>query len=82
MRANLQSATLVGTDLRDADLTSCRIHGVSAWGLHLEGAKQHNLVITPKHEPDITADDIEVAQFLYLLLHNEKLQRVIDTITI
>jgi hypothetical protein len=33
------------------------------------------------YEPKITADDIEVAQFLYLLLHNEKLQRVIDTIT-
>jgi hypothetical protein len=32
-------------------------------------------------EPEITVDNIEVAQFLYLLLHNEKLRSVIDTIT-
>jgi Pentapeptide repeats (8 copies) len=80
-RADLQSAALVETDLTDADLTSYRIYGVSAWRLKLEGAKQQNLVITPKHEPEITVDNIEVAQFLYLLLHNQKLRDVIDTIT-
>jgi hypothetical protein len=32
-------------------------------------------------KPEITTDDIEVAQFLYLLIHNEKLRKVIDTIT-
>ena len=31
-------------------------------------------------EPDITVDNIEVAQFVYLLLHNEKIRDVIDTI--
>jgi hypothetical protein len=31
--------------------------------------------------PKITTDDIEIAQFLYLLIHNEKLRKVIDTIT-
>jgi len=33
------------------------------------------------HEPRITIDNIEVAQFIYLLLHNEKIRDVIDTIT-
>jgi hypothetical protein len=72
----------VNTDLTDADLTGCRIYGVSAWGLKLEGAKQQNLVITPSYEwgPEITVDNIEVAQFIYLLLHNEKIRDVIDTI--
>ena len=79
--ASLQSATLVGADLTDADLTSCRIFGVSAWGLKLEGAKQQNLLITKHPEPEITVDDIEVAQFVYLLLHNKKIRSVIDTIT-
>ena len=32
------------------------------------------------HEPEITIDNIEVAQFVYLLLHNEKIRDVIDTI--
>jgi hypothetical protein len=80
--ANLQSATLVEADLTDADLTGCRIYGVSAWGLKLDGAKQQNLIITPRGEPNtITVDNIEVAQFIYLLLHNQKIRDVINTIT-
>jgi uncharacterized protein YjbI with pentapeptide repeats len=78
--ANLKIATLVNTDLTGADLTGCHIHGVSAWGLKLEGTKQKDLVITLADEPEITVDNIEVAQFVYLLLHNEKIRDVIDTI--
>src|SRR5262249_6647462 len=85
--ANLREADLSGTtlndaDLGDADLSGCRIFGVSAWRLTLsEGTKQQRLIIAPSFEPEITTDDIEVAQFLYLLIHNEKLRKVIDTIT-
>ena len=71
----------MNTDLAGADLTGCRIYGTSAWDLNLEGAKQQNLVITRADEPEITVDNVEVAQFVYLLLHNEKLRDVIDTIT-
>jgi uncharacterized protein YjbI with pentapeptide repeats len=78
--ANLRCAVLVETDLTDADLTNCRIYGVSAWELKLEKAKQQNLVITDEDEPTITVDNIEVAQFVYLLLHNEKIRHVIDTV--
>ncbi len=73
---------MVETKLEDAVLTGCHIYGASAWNVRLsEGTKQHDLVITRPDEPEVTTDDIEVAQFIYLLLHNEKLQRVIDTIT-
>jgi Pentapeptide repeats (8 copies) len=78
--ADLEAATLVDTDLTGADLTGCRIYGVSAWGLKLERTKQQNLVITRLDEPEITVDNIEVAQFVYLLLHNQKIRDVIDTI--
>ena len=67
-------------DLPGADLTGCYIYGVSAWNLKLERTKQQNLVIT-HGKPEITVDNIEVAQFLYLLLHNQKIRGVIDTIT-
>src|SRR5262245_7884798 len=46
------------------DGTGCRVHGVSAWGLKLERAKQQNLIITYENEPAITVDNIEVAQFI------------------
>jgi hypothetical protein len=79
--ANLENAALVDTILTDADLTGCRIYGVSAWGLKLDGATQQtNLVITRVDEPEITVDNLEVAQFIYLMLHNEKIRDVIDTI--
>jgi Pentapeptide repeats (8 copies) len=78
--SDLQRATLVDTDLRGADLTGCRIYGVSAWGVKLDSVKQQNLIITHADEPEITVDNIEVAQFVYLLLHNEKIRDVIDTI--
>jgi hypothetical protein len=79
-RANLSEATLVKVDFADSDLTSCRIFGVSAWKLKLDGTKQQSLVITDHGEPEITVDNIEVAQFVYLLLHNQKIRDVIDTI--
>src|SRR5262249_57367770 len=79
-RADLMAATLVNTDLTDADLTGCRVHGVSVWNVKLERIKQQNLVITRADEPAITVDNIEVAQLIYLLLHNEKIRDVIDTV--
>ncbi|MFZ0853956.1 MAG: pentapeptide repeat-containing protein [Hyphomicrobiaceae bacterium] len=79
--ADLQAAVLIGTDFSAADLTGSRIHGVSAWGLKLEGSRQQNLIITRADEPEITVDNIEVAQFIYLMLHNQKIRDVIDTIT-
>ena len=79
--ADLTIVTLVNTTLTGADLTGCRIFGLSAWGLKLDGAKQQNLIITSENDPEVTVDHIEVAQFVYLMLHNEKIRDVIDTLT-
>lgn len=80
--ANLQKAILIETILEQADLTDAHIHGISAWNLSLEGAIQSNLVITNTSggEPIVTIDNLEVAQFIYLLLNNPKIRDVIDTI--
>jgi uncharacterized protein YjbI with pentapeptide repeats len=74
--ASLTSAILIQTNLTDADLTGCRVYGISAWDLKLEGAKQRDLVITAPGQPEITVDNIEVAQFIYLLLHNKKISNL------
>lgn len=73
-------ANLVETNLEGAILTECEVYGISAWGLKLDGAKQNDLIITPHFEPVITVDNLEIAQFIYLLLHNEKIRDVIDTL--
>jgi Pentapeptide repeats (8 copies) len=79
--ADLRGAVLVEANLAGADLTGCRVYGVSAWNVKLSNdTNQQDLVITDRDEPDVRVDNIEVAQFVYLLLHNEKIRNVIDTI--
>jgi uncharacterized protein YjbI with pentapeptide repeats len=80
--ADLCGASLVDANITSADLTGCRIYGVSAWGLELsDETSQRNLIITKtRNESEIAVDNIEVAQFVYLLLHNEKIRDVIDTV--
>jgi Pentapeptide repeats (8 copies) len=81
-RANLRFTNLIDADLTDADLTGCLVFGTSAWKLKLGGTKQRDLVITEfKDTSVVTVDDIEVAQFVYLLLNNEKIRDVLDTVT-
>jgi uncharacterized protein YjbI with pentapeptide repeats len=79
--ADLTQAQLVGTILKAANITGCRVYGVSAWGVELSGAKQENLIISPADEPEARVDDLEVAQFFYLLLNRKKIRNVIDAVT-
>jgi uncharacterized protein YjbI with pentapeptide repeats len=79
--ANLEHARFVNTNLSNASLEGCMVYGVSAWGLTLDSTNQKNLRITPYAEPTITVDDLEVAQFIYLMLNNQKVRHVINTIT-
>lgn len=79
-RASLMRARFVGTNLRRATLTGCNVFGVSAWDLKLEGAIQSKLVITRGSEAVVQVDDLEVAQFIYLMLSRQKLRTVITTI--
>ncbi len=74
---------MVETNFERADLIGCSVYGIAAWNVKIKGTKQLNLVITPigEDEPEITVDNLEVAQFIYLLLHNEKIREVIETIT-
>jgi hypothetical protein len=72
---------LLDADLSNADLTGSLVFGTSAWKLKLDRTKQRDLVITEFGEDEVTVDNIEVAQFIYLLLNNQKIRNVIDTIT-
>jgi uncharacterized protein YjbI with pentapeptide repeats len=82
--AFLGGAQLIRTDLRDATLTDSRVYGVSVWDIKVnERTQQQNLIITDRArgEPGITLDSIKVAQFIYLVLNNQEIRDVIDTIT-
>ena len=90
-RTDLTEATLIGADLRgallentklaNADISGASIYGISVWDAKTDGLKQANLVVTPYGQPQITVDNIEMAQFVYLLLRNSKIREAIDTIS-
>jgi hypothetical protein len=79
-KAILKYARLVRTDLTGANISGAFVYGISAWNLKLEGLKQDDLIITRHDEPVVTVDDISVAQFIYLILNNSDIRRVIDTV--
>ncbi len=62
------------TNFEGANLIRCKVYGTSVWNVRLTGTQQLDVVITPFDEPEITVDNLEVAQFIYLLLHNEKIR--------
>lgn len=80
-KSNLSSSILVEANLENAIIVDCNVYGISAWGVRLEGSIQKDLIITRDDESLVTVDNLEVAQFIYIFLHNKKIRQVIDTIT-
>lgn len=81
IRADFRNTQLTCDIFNKCDLSNSKIFGISAWKLTLIETIQEDLQITDSNEPRITIDNIEVAQFIYLLINNEKLRNVISTIT-
>src|SRR6266446_6072686 len=79
-RADLSRATLVSTNCTKAILTDCRIYGISAWDVELQGATQNSLIIAGHEQPLISVDNLKIAQFIYLLLNNQEIRDVIDIV--
>jgi len=51
------------------------------WDLKGAPRDQKNLYISFQHQPIITVDNLEVAQFIYILINSEKLRDVIKEVT-
>jgi len=79
---DLTNVNLVGANLQGASLIGCRVYGISAWDSNLANTTQAELMITYyDNQLNITVDDLQVAQFIYLMLNNKNIGRVIDTLT-
>ena len=80
--ANLSGAHFIKTKLGGADLTGARVYGVNCWDVDIsEETIQRDLIVTQREEATILVDDIRLAQFVHLILTNENLRSVIDTVT-
>lgn len=88
INCNLQLTKFVQAKIEDSIFQDCLIYGLSAWDINGTPKEQNGLSITHftdsffyKQKPLITVDDIQVAQFICLLLNNQNLRSVIDTMT-
>jgi uncharacterized protein YjbI with pentapeptide repeats len=78
----LQRCVIVEGNVSGCVIINCFIYGLSAWGLKGVFKEQSGLVITPKNRgAQITVDNLDMAQFIFLLLDNKNIRNVIDTVT-
>jgi len=81
LRTKLEHMSLVRCNFSGTIIDLCSVYGTSAWDLNVENSKHENIIITNDEREVITVDDLELAQFIYLLINNQKIRSVIDTIT-
>jgi hypothetical protein len=91
IKADLSGTTLIHTKVNGAKISGSSIYGTNVWDLIGEFEEQTDLIITPKGKPgmeefpagspSITVDNIKIAQFLYLILNNEEIRNMINTLT-
>lgn len=80
--ADLSCSSMINVEFLGSYIENCRIFGISIWNINTDKkTKQSNLIITNPDEPMITIDNLELAQFIYLLLNNKKVREIINTIT-
>lgn len=79
--ADLSGVSFVKANLKGTDITRSVVYGVSVWNVEVdEETKQKDLIITSDGEPVIMVDDLEVAQFVHLLLHHDKLRNILNAV--
>ena len=57
------------------------MYGVNVWDLEGSASEQEDLIVTPANQSAVTVDNIEIAQLIYLILNNERIRDVINTLT-
>ena len=78
---NLERTEFIKTKIQDTIFKDCRIYGISVWdpqGTPIN--KACDFIITPQGDAEVTVENLKVAQFVYILLNNEEIRDVLDTI--
>ncbi len=77
----LANASLLRANVEGANFRNCYVYGISAWDLAGTPGSQKDLIVTPPSEPAITVDDLEVAQFIYMVYNNKKIRNFMNAFT-
>jgi uncharacterized protein YjbI with pentapeptide repeats len=78
--ADLTGCIMIETNLNGANLTNSYVYGISTWDLKINNnTTMKDLVIYKHNQHTLKTDNIELAQFIYMLLNNAKNKSIIDT---
>jgi len=78
--ARLVGCSMNHTKLVNANLTNCNIYGISPWDIKTDDKTiMKDLIISLDSQPLMTIDDLEVAQFVYMIINNKNISKIIDT---
>lgn len=80
IRTKMDNMSLVKANFSNAVIDGVLVYGISTWDLKLDGASQQDIYISSDN-PSITVPDLELAQFIALLVRNSNIRKIIDTIT-
>lgn len=75
---NLVYCSLNNVNLHGASMINCSIYGISAWDIITDDETIMKGLVINK-DPLITVDDIEIAQFIHLILNNKKISNIITS---
>jgi len=78
----MRQSIAIKADFRGSDLTGAFVYGISAWDVETnEKTVQKDLIITEPKEAIITVDNLQLAQFLHLLLNNKNIRDIIQVMS-
>lgn len=80
--AHLERAQMIGTSIQGATFRKVGVYGIAAWDVaSSEGTVFEDVLVSGPDSTPIEVDHLDVAQFIYMLVHNPNIRRVLDTVT-
>ncbi len=79
--ADLSESVLIRTDLTESDLAYANVYGVSVWDVVGKPRDATNLIVSPPGTATLSTDSLPLAQLLYMLIRNENIREMVDTLT-
>ena len=81
VNCNLMWSKLIETNFKSSSVNKCHVFGASIWNINAENTLQTDIIITKREEIEVSVDNLEIAQFLYLMINNKNIKNIIETLT-